>query len=483
MGVGPCCQYSYMCSSTGPGAVLSPTAVVEQVHDLLDLLLGSDLTLLGSDEHAVLVSRLVRTEHRLHAGLLDAVGAFDTAQVASVSRHRTTTRWLEHRTGVSAGTAAHLTRHARALRDHLPATRNVLASGRITPQHVSAITAVLRTIGPEHATAAEPILLDLARRADPATVKRATAEIWAQVNPAGAETAMHQAYARRGLTLSVVGQLGYLDGVFDLESTELIASALQPLLAPTGPGDKRETPQRRADALVDILQHHLDTADTPQLGGHRPHVSLVIDAEQLSPTDHRSDAVLDADGPTGRSSRGWAGTVTLPWTGAAVPASIMRRWTCDAALSPVLARLVRRHQPTALTIDEARAWATAPGSGAFTLDSAVWMPLSVGRTRRTATNAQLKALRARDGGCIHPECTRTAAYCDAHHVQHWADGGPTDLHNLVLLCRHHHRTLHQHLWAIHPDPGTPGLFWVTSDDGLKPAQTTTDRSPPVRSAR
>ncbi|MGB9375372.1 MAG: DUF222 domain-containing protein [Jiangellales bacterium] len=472
-----------MCSISRQGAGLSPTAVVQQVHDLLDVLLSADLTLLGLDEHAVLVSRLVRAEHRLHAGLLDAVGAFDTAQVASVSRHRTTTRWLEHRTGVSAGTAAHVTRQARALRYHLPATRDVLAAGRITPQHVSAITAVLRTIGPEHAPAAEPILLDLARRTDPATVKRATAEIWAHVNPAGAEKALHQAYARRGLTLSVVGQLGYLDGVFDLESTELIAAALQPLLAPTGPDDKREAPQRRADALVDVLQHHLDTADMPQLGSHRAHVSMIIDADQLSPTGERFDTVVDADGATGRQSRGWAGTVTLPWTGAAVPASIARRWTCDATLTPVLARLVRRHQPTALTVDEARAVASAPGSGTVTLDTAVWMPLSVGRTQRTATNAQVKALRARDGGCIHPECTRTAAYCDAHHVQHWADGGPTDLHNLALLCRHHHRTLHQHLWAIHPDPGTPGLFWVTSDDGLRPAQTATDRSPPVRSAR
>jgi hypothetical protein len=266
-----------------------------------------------------------------------------------------------------------------------------------------------------HATAAEPILLELARRADPATVKRATADIWARVNPVGAEKALHQAYARRGLTLSVVGQLGYLDGVFDLEATALIATALQPLLAPTGSDDKRDTPQRRADALVDILQHYLDTADVPQLGRRRPHVSMIINADQLTPTGDRSQAGVDADGPAGGSSRGWSGTVTLPWTGAAVPASIVRRWTCDAALSPVLARLLRRGQPTALTVEEAQALAgTAPGASApsvttLTLDSVVWMPLSVGRTQRTATTAQITALRARDAGCIQPECTRTAA--------------------------------------------------------------------------
>lgn len=479
-----------MCSIPGLGGTAAPTVVAQQVHDLLDVLLGADLTQLGSDEHAVLVSRLVRAERRLNAGLLDAVAAFDTADVASASRHRTTTRWLEQRTGVSAGTAAHVVRQARALRDHLPATRDELAAGRITSQHVSAITAVLRTVGVEHAVEAEPILLDLAQRADPATVKRATAAIWAEVNPAGAEKALHAAYARRGLTLSVVGRLGYLDGVFDLESVELISSALQPLLAPAGPDDTRDAPQRRADALVDVIKRHLDTADLPQLGGHRPHVSVVVDADQLPSTGadrHASDGSACSDGTAsaGGSARGWAGTVTLPWTGAAVPASIVRRWLCDATVSPLVARLVRRHQPASLTLAQVSALASTgagtalPGT-TLALDSSVWMPLSVGRAQRTATPAQLRALRVRDGGCIHPDCTRTAAYCDAHHVRHWADGGSTDLTNMVLLCRHHHRTLHQHVWGIHPDPGSPGLFWVTSDNGLRAAQTATDRSPPVR---
>ena len=107
-----------------------------------------------------------------------------------------------------------------------------------------------------------------------------------------------------------------------------------------------------------------------------------------------------------------------------------------------------------------------------------WLPLAVGRSQRTATPAQLKALSVRDGGCIHPECTRTAAYCDAHHVVHWADGGVTDVSNLVFLCRHHHRTLHAGYWAVEPDPGTPGLFWIRDHEGLRAAQNSTDRSPP-----
>ncbi len=34
-------------------------------------------------------------------------------------------------------------------------------------------------------------------------------------------------------------------------------------------------------------------------------------------------------------------------------------------------------------------------------------------------------------------------FVDAHHIQHWADGGETAMDNLVLLCGHHHRLVHE----------------------------------------
>jgi hypothetical protein len=346
---------------------------------------------------------------------------------------------------------------------------------------VSVVVSVVRTVGAQHARTAEPILLDLARRTDPATVAKATAAILAEVDPDQAEKRLRDAYERRGLRLRVAGEHGYLDGVLDLESTELLQTALMPLMRPAGPHDDRSTETRRADALLDLAQRHLAHGDAPVQGGHRPHLSVVIDADQLPPTDTDHQAPdeqasgglasggLVPDGSAlgggsqaeGRARRGWAGVVSLPWTGRAVPASVARRWACHASLTPIIARLLRRprHQ-VPITVDPA------------------WLPLAVGRTQRTATAAQLKALTVRDGGCIHPGCPRTPAYCDAHHVTHWADGGPTTLSNLVLLCRHHHRTLHTGHWTIHPDPGTPGLFWTRDRHGLHPAQTATDRSPP-----
>jgi Domain of unknown function (DUF222)/HNH endonuclease len=69
-------------------------------------------------------------------------------------------------------------------------------------------------------------------------------------------------------------------------------------------------------------------------------------------------------------------------------------------------------------------------------------PLAIGRKTRLISPALRRALKRRDGGCAFPGCTN-ARFVDAHHIRHWADGGETGLDNLVLLCRHHHRLIHE----------------------------------------
>jgi hypothetical protein len=429
---------------------MGAAGLVARLHATLDALLSLDLADVPQADLPGVVTGLVRAGHRVHAAQLDAVGAFDAIDMAAVSRHRTTTRWLEHRTRASAAQAAGLVASARAVRDHLPPARGELATGRISAGHAAAIAAVVRMVGVEHATAAEPVLLQLARSADPAVVRRATAHLHATLDPDAAQARLDKTYAARGVTLSVVGSRAYLDGVLDAEAAETLRAALTPLMAPS-PGDTRSMPQRRADALIDLARRALDTGDLPVLGGQRPHLSVVVDAAVLA---------------------GRPGAATLPWTGVAVPAPTISRWACDARLTPVVARLL----PPAVPPD-----ATRPGTA--TDDGATgggWLPLAVGRSSRAVTPAQLKALQVRDGGCVHPGCSRTAAFCDAHHIIHWADGGPTDLHNLALLCRHHHRSLHAGHWQLVPDPARPGqLTVIVRGSHREPAQTSTDRSPPL----
>jgi Domain of unknown function (DUF222)/HNH endonuclease len=74
-------------------------------------------------------------------------------------------------------------------------------------------------------------------------------------------------------------------------------------------------------------------------------------------------------------------------------------------------------------------------------------PLNVGRKQRTVPSAIRRALAARDRTCVFPGCHHTR-FLDAHHVQHWAEGGETRLDNLLLLCSTHHKLVHEGGFSI-----------------------------------
>jgi hypothetical protein len=108
-------------------------------------------------------------------------------------------------------------------------------------------------------------------------------------------------------------------------------------------------------------------------------------------------------------------------TGEPLTADAARRIACDAQILPVM----------------------LGGQGQI---------LDVGRSRRVATGALRRALVVRDQGCAFPDCDRPPRWCAAHHVRPWAQGGPTDLDNLVLLCGEHHRLVHEGDWEVRQSP-------------------------------
>ena len=75
-------------------------------------------------------------------------------------------------------------------------------------------------------------------------------------------------------------------------------------------------------------------------------------------------------------------------------------------------------------------------------------PFDLGREARMYSSAQRLALAVRDGGCMWPGCDRPPSYCEAHHIDHFAEGGRTDVDRGVLLCRFHHMKLHNTGWRI-----------------------------------
>ena len=198
-------------------------------------------------------------------------------------------------------------------------------------------------------------------------------------------------YENRRLHVSkTFGGMVKLDGVFDPESGEVLITAIDAMCDPVNRStdDARSPQQRRADALVELATGHLNHGDTTITGGERPHVTVIVDLESLR----------------GRSGR----RCELAEMGPVHPETV-RRLLCDAGVSRIVTQ-----GPSEI--------------------------LDVGRRTRTIPPAIRRALVVRDGGCTAPGCGRPSRWCDAHHIHHWADGGPT---NLTLLCRRHHRIAHE----------------------------------------
>ena len=204
-----------------------------------------------------------------------------------------------------------------------------------------------------------------------------------------------------------------LRGRGTVEDAAVIRAALAALSAPlpnTDPEDgvegrdPRDHGARTWDALVETCQKAQDADLLPESHGAKPRVMVLIDHDTLL---------------TG------LGTATLD-TGQRISATAVRKLACDVEI-------------IAAVLD-------ADGQ-----------PLDVGRANRLVTLGIWLALIARDRHCAFPGCRRPPIACDAHHIEHWANGGPTALRNMLLLCRAHHTVIHTTPWEvrINPTDGRP----------------------------
>ena len=198
--------------------------------------------------------------------------------------------------------------------------------------------------------------------------------------------------------------------------------------------------QRQADALGVVAECALAGGLDRGTAGDRYQVVVHVDAGVLeeerdvpagtSPGDRpqtsvggtrRSTSEQSARRETGRASCPPAAhgqTVLEEAGGIRVSQQTARRLACDAA------KVTIQHGPGGEILD-------------------------VGRKTRTISPALRRALAARDRQCRFPGCQNRR--CDAHHVRHWADGGATALDNLVLLCRRHHRAVHENGYRVTVD--------------------------------
>ncbi len=214
-----------------------------------------------------------------------------------------------------------------------------------------------------------------------------------------------------------VGGMDYVRGRLDAEASATVQAALgafaQPQLAQDDVPDTRSRSRRMTDALVELCDRTLADGSLPTVGGEKPQVTVTIALDDLR--GQRSDERLK------RSGTGMLGTR------AAITAEAARRIACDAAVIPIIF-----------------------GSASE--------PLDIGRASRTIPTGIRRAVVARDIGCVHPGCTAPAVWCQTHHVEDRADGGPTSLNNLVLLCPRHHWTVYHEGWRIEFHHGIPHVI-------------------------
>ena len=318
-------------------------------------------------------------------GFLDLIREFD-ARGGWGHGFRSCAHWLSWRVGLEPGAAREHVRVARAL-GSLPQLREALARVA-TPETEERLVAVGRAGTAEHVE----LIVRGWRRMD----RKAEAQ---ETTRRHRNRALHVYPDGDGMVV-IRGRLEPEVGAVVMQALTAAREALsrrrraEDVPAGTSVVDgSAEAPtmeQQQADALALVAEAALHRGMDPGAPGERYQVVVHVDAQVLADADAPGQSVLDG--------------------GARVPAGTSRRLACDAS------RVVMRHD----------------ADGRIT---------EVGARTRTIPPALRRALQHRDKGCRFPGCGRLLG--QGHHIRHWAHGGPTTLSNLTMLCRRHHRAVHE----------------------------------------
>ena len=395
------------------------------------------------DEIATLSAHIHAAEQRL----LTLIAEFDRLRGWEPGGHRSCAHWLAFRTGIDLGAARERVRASRALVD-LPRISASMAQGELSFAKVRALT---RVATPE----SEGELLELAHSCTAAQLERVV-RAWRRLSrhdEAELERMRHRSRCfsvfpdEEGMYL-VRGRLDPEVGTMLMRAVDAAGDALYGASASSDASKDLsasiEPKQRRADAVGLLAEQALAAgfgaeqeaedglgkgaavgdadARVAPLSGTR--------AERYQVVLHVESSTLRSDAEPGRSDLE---------DGTRVSAETSRRLSCDASV----VRLTE-----------------SP-------DSSI---LDVGRKTRTIPPSLRRALESRDRGCRFPGCG--LRFTDAHHIRHWADGGETKLENLVLLCRLHHRLVHEEAYTVHLPRGDR-LYFLDPKMRMIP-----DRPPP-----
>lgn len=324
--------------------------------------------------------------------------------------------WLSWSCSVSTQAAREYLQVARAL-EKVPLIRAAFAAGRLSFSKVKAITRVIDMIG-------EQTLLDQALVHTAAQLERVVRSFRKTDSAGPGQQQRRNArwfWDDDGM-LVFTARLPADEGATLVSALRMAEHSLgEPRGGPEIPGGPTARPEdsvapadwsvpadsdqvgwSTADALIAVAQNALAAGPVDSSGDDRHLVVLHVDADAFS------EVPPNVDGRDEQRCHLEDGPGIDPGTA--------DRLSCDAAIVAIVR--------------------TSLGP------SLIGEPLKLGRKTRKISPALRRALRIRDGGCQHPGCPRRR-HLEAHHVKHWKDGGPTNLDNLLLVCRFHHMQLHE----------------------------------------
>jgi hypothetical protein len=381
----------------------------DRVHEAVDALVDESIDAVSTHALGADLIGIRRAIDRLDAEFLRRLHRFDRAHGALADGGVSTVSWLRPHCGMTGKAAAYRVHLARTLGE-LPATLDSARAGRASFSNVTMIAHLAEDVGVEQVAPLESILVGAAETLEPGAMRTLTQATRLRLDPDGVLADDNRAHERRWFECEqTYGGVFVLRGELDAESGTLVKTAIDALSHGLGPGETRSGSQRRADALVDLAATQLRCGDHRDVHGQRPHLTVTVSADTLRSGANAEPAELSGVGP--------------------IHPATARRIACDA---------VR----TVVTVAPPADGATSGADGTRVL------PLSVGRATRTIPAHIRTALHLRDQGCRFPGCDRPPAWTDGHHIIHWSDGGPTELANLVSLCRPHHRAVHEQGWRI-----------------------------------